>query len=250
MIGLGMGTTTEISKPRNTSSISFDGTDDYLSIPTYSYSGGSGTKDFSFSYWVRFPTNGATPFRREAIADIKADANNYWKITWNAASQEVFYVVAGGAVIVSYISNSTIDAALADTWIHYVLSHDRASGTTLYRNGVALTAGTNTVVDTTTNIDVNAIMRWGIYDSTYAQYQLNEVAVFTKDLSAAEVSVLYNQSVPHVTGVEGVTRNGLRGIFLMGDGTEEGAGTTIYDMAGAIGDATLVNGAAYSTLVP
>ena len=252
MEGLGMGTSTErkIPKPRNTSSISFDGSNDFLSIPSHGYSGGSGVSDFSFSIWVRFPSGGATPFRRKSMFDIYDDTSNFWKFSFAATNKETFVVTIGGTPIVNYAANDAIDAGLADTWLHYVISHDRSSGTTLYRNGVALTAATNTIADTSTNIHIDEVLRIGVYGTAYAAFTCNEFASFPGTvLSAAQVKVLYNKSTPYVKGTEGVARTGLRGLYLMGDGTEAGSGTTIYDMQGSVGNATLTNGAAYSTTV-
>jgi hypothetical protein len=243
-LGIGVGTERKTPKPRNTSSISFDGSNDYLSIPAHAYSGGSGVSDFSFSIWVQFPSGGATPFRRESMFDIYTDANNYWKFTYTASNVETFAVVIGGTPIVNYLANSAIDASLADTWIHYVISHDRSSGTIIYRNGEALTAGTNTIADTTTDIDLSSVLRIGVYGTAYSAFICNEFASYTQVLSAADAKVLYNQSVPHFTG-----GNNIKGLFLMGDGTEAVSGTTIYDMVGSVGNATLTNGAAYSTTV-
>lgn len=247
-LGVGTGTARKPPKPRNTSSISFDGSDDFLSIPSYAISGGSGVSDFSFSIWARFPSGGATPFRRVSVFDIYSDSNNYWKFSFDSNSKETF-AVAVGSIIVNFTANSTIDANLADTWLHYVVSHDRSSGTIVYRNGEALTAGANTIADTSTSLHIAEPLRIGIFATNEAEFICNEFAIFTTALSAAQAKVIYNQSVSHVNGDEGASRNGLRGLYLMGDGTEEGSGTTIYDMAGGVGNATLTNGAAYSTTV-
>tara|TARA_R110000824_G_scaffold20796_7_gene77954 strand:- start:3757 stop:4524 length:768 start_codon:yes stop_codon:yes gene_type:complete len=250
--GMGPGAPRLIKDTHKRSSISFDGTNDFLSIPAFAYSGGSGVSDFSLSIWIRFPSGGSTPFRRKSIADIYTDTSNFWKITYDASSQETFIVTIGGSAIVNYVANSAIDAALADTFIHYVISHDRSSGTTVYRNGAALTAGTNTIADTTTNIHIAQPLRIGIFGTAYAEFLCKEFAFYSGTLSAADVAALYNNSSPHVKGTEGAARNGLRGLYLMGDGTEKQAGTTIYNMAAAgLGpdDATLTNGATFSTTV-
>ena len=182
--------------------------------------------------------------------DIYTDTSNYWKFSFAATSKEVFQVYTGGASIINYASDEAIDASLADTFVHYVISHDRSSGTTVYKNGVALTAATNTVADTTTNVHIDEPLRIGVYGTAYAAFTCNEFASFPGTaLSAAQVKVLYNKSTPYVKGTEGVARTGLRGLYLMGDGTEAGSGTTIYDMQGSVGNATLTNGAAYSTTV-
>ena len=247
MDGLGIDTQRSIRRAYNTSSISLDGSDDYISFPTYAYSGGSGVSDFSISIWVRFPSGGATPFRRESIFDIYTDSNNYWKFSFDAGNKETFQIQISSSVIVSYVASGAIDALLAGTWIHYVIVHDRDSGTTLYRNGAALTAGTNTIADTTTNIHLATVLRIGVFGTAYAEFMCNEFAAFLQTLTAKEVELLYNQSAPHTTGTAGVAINNLRGLFLMGDGTEAGSGTTIYDMVPHVGNATLTNGAAYST---
>jgi len=250
--GMGPGAPRLIKDTHKRSSISFDGTDDFLSIPAYAWSGASGVSDFSFSIWVRFPSGGATPFRRQSIFDIYTDANNYWKLSYDAGNKETFQVQISSSVIVSYIASGAIDANLADTFVHYVISHDRSSGTTVYRNGAALTAGTNTIADTSTNIHLATVLRIGVFGTGYSAFRCKEFAFYSVTLSAADVVALYNNSSPHVRGTEGVTRNGLRGLYLMGDGTEKQAGTTIYNMTSpgsAPGNGTLTNGAAYTTTV-
>ena len=251
-LGMGPGAPRLIKDKHKRSSISFDGTNDFLSIPAFAWSGGSGVSDFSFSMWIRFPSGGSTPFRRQSIADIYTDTSNFWKFSFDTSSQESFYITIGGTSIVSYLASGGIDANLADTWIHYVIVHDRSSGTTVYRNGLPLTPGTNTIADTTTNVHIAQPLRIGVFDSGYAEFRCKEFAFYSGTLSHHSVAALYNNSSPHVKGTEGHARNGLRGLYLMGDGTETSSGVTIYNMTNigsAPDDATLTGGTAFSTTV-
>lgn len=261
--GLGLGIESgkrPISDEQSRYAIDLDGTNDILSIPAYAISGGSGVSDFSITMWHNQDDDGgATPYRRKSIFGIYDDANNYWQCSHTAANTFSFKVVIGGTTIIEATAQDVTNEATAGTWMHYVISHDRSSGTTIYVNGTSITLGTDTIADTTTNIHVAEVLTLGAYSTYYAACMFNEFSIHAGTaLSAAQVSAIYNRGMGGgrhnwVTGTEGTIRNGLRGLFLMGDGTEQGSGTTVYDMAGSVGNATLTNlsaGSEYSTSVP
>jgi len=83
---------------------------------------------------------------------------------------------------------------------------------------------------------------------------INEVAVWNKVLSPAEITAIYNSGVANFN-LGGNTGNyhsksSLVGWWRMGDGTENGSGTTIYDMSSNSNNMTMVSAPAYVTDVP
>jgi len=75
--------------------------------------------------------------------------------------------------------------------------------------------------------------------------KIDEVAIFGSTISAGDVTAIYNSGVPaDLTSLSPV------GWWRMGDGTEAGSGTTIYDMSSNSNNGTLTNGPAYSTDTP
>ena len=69
---------------------------------------------------------------------------------------------------------------------------------------------------------------------------ISDVAVYSKELSASEVSTIYNNrnGYNHSTGVASAN---LTGWWRMGDGVENATGTTIYDASVNSNNAILTN---------
>ena len=84
---------------------------------------------------------------------------------------------------------------------------------------------------------------------------MDEAAIFNTKLSAAQISNIYKGEE---SGGSGGT-NGVPGDlstfnpvawWRMGDGTEAGSGTTVFDMSTNSNNGTLTNGPTFSTNVP
>ena len=74
---------------------------------------------------------------------------------------------------------------------------------------------------------------------------MDEFSILDSALSASQVSDIYNSGVP--IDIESLNPVGW---WRMGDGTEAGSGTTVYDMSDNSNNATLTNGPTFSTTVP
>ena len=91
------------------------------------------------------------------------------------------------------------------------------------------------------------LAREGERTSYYYGGLMDEVAIFGSSLSLSDICAIYNSGVP-----TDLTDYSPTLWWRMGDGTEAGSGTTIYDMrpSGTPNNGTLNNGPTYSTDVP
>ena len=165
----------------STNSFTFDGLNDYISIPTITL-----PTDFSVSMWVKATTygnvrdqvfGGSSGFflLSTVVLNGGLDAN---KMTYNNGST---YVALTPAIIRD------------GNWHNIVITYN-SSATNLiaYTDGVetynaTYNAGTNNVIDR-------------ISEDTYGNYwkgNLDELAVWKSELSASDVSSIYNSGVPN-----------------------------------------------------
>ena len=231
----------------NTYSVDFDGTDDYAAIADandLSFGNGSTDSAFSIMAWVKM--DDATNFR---IAAKSVSTNNReWLFTTdpNDKFSLTFYDPdAANSILSRY---DTALTSFEGQWIHVCGTYDGSgnnSGLSLYLNGspvatVEVTSGSyvamsNTVADVT-------IGRWNV--SGYANGKIDEVAIIPSELSAAQITAIYNSGVP-----VDLTSYSPIGWWRMGD-NDGGTGTTITDQGSGGNDATLTNGPTFSTNVP
>ena len=117
-------------------------------------------------------------------------------------------------------------------------------------NGVKLFVGGSQESNTTTSPTSSNAGAYGmtIADNTVNRWwngKIDEVAMFHSALSASDISDIYNSGAPaDVLSYSPVAW------WRMGDGTEAGSGTTIYDMSANSNNGTLTNGPTYSSSVP
>lgn len=153
-------------------------------------------------------------------------------------------------------SLTTTRSAATSTWNFYtlVLNVPSSTGTlsgTLYINGVAeslstsITTGQNGAVDANfADIDIGA-HRNSIYGTSYFTGSIDEVRIYSRSLSATEVTSLYNNSgVGKVNKSKVLTGSSLDS-GLVGYWTFDGSdisGTTAYDRSGSGNNGTLTNG--------
>ena len=86
--------------------------------------------------------------------------------------------------------------------------------------------------------------KWNTYAPHFGGL-IDEVSVFNSELSASDITAIYNSGVP--TDISSLSPVGW---WRMGDGTEAGSGTTVYDMSSNSNNGTLINGPTFSTTVP
>jgi len=165
----------------STNSFEFDGADDYVSIPTITL-----PTDFSVSMWVKATTSGsvrdqvfggASGFFLFGTVVLNGGANAN-KMTYNNGSNYVALtpaIIRDGNwhnIVITYNSSATNLIAYTDGVETYNATYD---------------AGTNNVIDR-------------ISEDTYGNYwkgNLDELAVWTSELSASDVTSIYNSGVPN-----------------------------------------------------
>lgn len=252
-LGLGLGggkSATSSGSPTgggafpNQYSVSFDGTDDYMSIPDadiFSMGNGSGTDNaFSISGWFNADSIGTFH-----IATKDASGAREWSFRTVTSQLHFFAFGVGGGYIGRKYSTNLSNGQ----WYHAVVTYDASkasSGIKLYLNGSRVddadyAAGTYTASkNTTTEVRVGAVQVVG----TYANGKIDEVAIFNSELSASDVISMYNSGLPaDISSLSPV------GWWRMGD-NNGGTGTTVTDQGSGGNNGTLTNGPTFSTDVP
>ena len=252
----------------NEKSVLFDGTDDMADSGSAFNSIWSGS--FSISLWYKSPSSfsvgvdnylgndsavgkGYIEFRQRESSG-KAKIELYMS---NSYSSSAPYNTYGGEIA------SSSDFLTTNTWHHLVWTADRpASGTTtskLYINGSEVTLNTiaaflSSLPNAGGTFDNNTLIAARNNASSgsgsgelYLDGHLDEMAFFNSALSSSDVTSIYNSGAP-----ADLTDLSPSHWWRFGDGTEAGAGDTIYDMSdsGSTNLTTSTDPATYSTDVP
>ena len=202
---------------RTTSSVELDGSDDYISLgSSFTLSGA-----WSASFWV------------------KPDSFNI-NLFGNSSSGSVYLFIGGDRKV--RVNDTIISNALSQgVWQNIVITRDGSNNLKGYVNG--------SLQVTTTSSDSPTVDQIGRYhDGTSGAFYnglMDEVSTFNTALSASDITAIYNSGVPaDISSLNPV------GWWRMGDGTEAGSGTTVYDMSTNSNNGTLTNGPTFSTTVP
>lgn len=248
------GTTwTEIVSDGNLSSysnysVSFDGSNDYLET---SFAPSSiGTSDYSISLWFNI-TAGATedhPYFFAFGANASSVTNTYQGLGLTGRSGNGYKVRMNNYYTTAYsqsVSSSTSDVT-AGNWYHFVLV--RSGNTlTLYKDGSSFLTLSNSDVGLN-NLSLGSNFRLGYGHGAANRYingLVDELSFFNSALSASNITSIYNSGTPNdISSLNPV------GWWRMGDGTEAGSGTTVYDMSSNSNNGTLTNGPTFSSSVP
>ena len=228
----------------NQYSVSFDGSDDYMSISDadiFSMGNGSGTDNaFSISAWFNADDISAFYF-----ATKDASGNREWSFRTVSSQLHFFAFGTGGG----YIGRKYSTNLSTGQWYHAVVTYDASkasSGIKLYLNGTRAddadyASGTFTASkNTSTEVRVGGLE----IGPAYSNGKVDEVAIFNTELSSSDITAIYNSGLPgDLTSLSPV------GWWRMGD-NDGGTGTTITDQGSGGNDGTLVNGPTFSTDVP
>jgi len=214
----------------NQYSVSFDGSDDYASVTQNSAINISG--NITLSAWInRTPTSGYNAiFTKRQVGG----SMNY-QFTINNGNGQVGLGHSGG----SWVYNTTTTLSTS-TWYHVAVTV--SSGTAqFYIDGVAKDSFTGiSITATTQDLIIGATVGYNYFGGN-----IDEASIFNSALSSSNITTIYNNGVP--TDISSLSPVGW---WRMGDGTEAGSGTTIYDMSSNSNNGTLTNGPTFSTSVP
>ncbi|MFK7949356.1 MAG: LamG-like jellyroll fold domain-containing protein [Saprospiraceae bacterium] len=165
--------------------LSFDGINDYITVPNAS--GQIANQNMSLSLWV-YPTNPAPNFPNlDGFAGIRNNSNaDFYLIQISSTNVEARFRNSLGTNYDILFTNLTLN-----TWSHFVFTYD-GSMLTLYVNGVSVGTqpATGTITSTTETLHIGTVP----FNTTnfLLNGQLDDVCLWSKSLSANEVSVLYN----------------------------------------------------------
>ena len=223
----------------NLYSINFDGLDDYISTElvtnTFNFRNG-----FTASLWVYLDDNSTTQDFFGRFGD----------------SVGRFYFGINGSNVRVAIGNSfdqsTVSHGMSTgQWHHVAYTFTGGSnGTfTYYLDGSSV--GTLTFTWTSDSASWEPMHIGGLHNGSQnsqnpTNAQIDELSLFSVALSSSAISDIYNSGNPTDLSSE----SHLVAWWRMGDGTENGTGSTIYDMSDNSHDGTLENGATFSSNVP
>ena len=216
----------------NIYSTAFDGVDDYVAINGIGSAVDVGTG--SVSLWAKTETTSANRAYFKALID----ANNFISVFYSHSTNELRGSYKGGGVTKNVDTTDVIEGD--GLWHHIVLTWDDGGDLlSLYLDGVLKDSGASlpAIVGSpgTSSIGNNAD------GGQYFLGNIDEVSLFDVELSAANVTTLYNDGLPYTVAAD----TGLIGWWRMGDGTLTGdpiaTYPTIPDDSANSNDGTMTN---------
>ena len=188
----------------NIYSTAFDGVDDYVAINGISSVINNSLG--SLSLWAKTDT---TTSNRAYFASY-IDSNNFISLSYAHSANEVKVNYKGGG---STKTSSTTDVIEGDgLWHNIVATWDESGLLSLYLDGVLKDSAGSlpTIVGTaaTSSIGNNA------NSGQYFLGNIDEVSLFNVELTASQVTTLYNDGLPYTVAAD----TGLIGWWRMGDG--------------------------------
>ena len=203
---------------KNEFSVSFDGSDDYISIPhATSLNLNSGMTLSAWVYWNSFSGYPMIFNKRSRTQHTYQFYQNANKLNFN-----------NGSVVTA---NTTLSTG---QWFHCAVTCTSGGTVIFYLNGSADGGGSaaGSIPTNTNPLEIGG-MSWA---SNMIDGLIDEASVFNTVLSASDINLIYNSGVP-----ADISSLNLVGWWRMGDGTEAGSGTTVFDMSTNSNNGTLTN---------
>lgn len=255
------GTLTNMASPATSTSgwsndgkvgkaLSFDGTNDYVSIPNQSYLTYAADQNASWSLWIKRSSVGGTH-----VLLSKYTGATGIEINTNPSNQIRFWINN------TYLLTST--KIIADTnWHQLLVTMDRSNKTKLYIDGI-FDKEASSVTSSTVE---SSIMRIGANDSGYGFPGLiDELKIYNYALTPEQVNLDFNSGKAAVFGGGGTTSTGttrssaeLTEYCVPGDTStcnapvaewklDENTGTAAQDTSGNANTGTLTNGPTWAS---
>lgn len=226
----------------NTKSILLDGVDDFVDCgdaDNLSFGDGSNDSPFSISAWVKM----SDEVRFRIVSKKRLLEEYYFGTTGGGGVFLALYDESTGGRLMRY--GASLNAYL-NTWIHLAVTYDgssSSSGIKGYLNGSLITlwfsadSGSYTAMENTSQ--PFEIGKEGTY---YSDGNIDEVAVFNSELSASDVTAIYNGGVPNdLSSLSPLSW------WRCGDGDTS---PTLTDNGSAGNNGTMTNFSTFSTDVP
>jgi len=159
----------------------------------------------------------------------------------------ILYDNAAGDGSQIYKTNGAIGTISVGTWYHFAVTTNGTSTLKLYVNGVEKGAGAPlTYGSSWSNFNAPSSLPLDIGARTsnnqYGNQLMDEVAIFGSELSASDITAIYNSGVP-----DDLSSYSPVGWWRMGD-NDGGTGTTVTDQGSGGNDGTLTNGPTFHDL--
>jgi hypothetical protein len=237
-IGFGQGALSGGTPFSNTYSTTFDGIDDYVDCgnPTSLQI----TSELSISFWFK-----SSSTSDQAVITKDNLGQRCWGI-WNnqygLSSNKLQFYVFNSNLATSVESSTNLNDG---NWHNIVCVFKPSTYLRIYADG-SLDAENTTSIPTSIDNDIVDFLIGGIISSGNPLYMfqgnVDEVAVFNSELSASDVTTIYNSGIP----------NNLNDLSTppLSWWRFEGTGTTATDSGTGGNDGTLENGVTRSTDVP
>jgi len=224
----------------------FDGSGDYASTNYYQGS----TTAFSYSFWTN---SGDTSSSMTWMSTSPASGFGGGFRVITPSNTKAFYVlVANGS---TQYANNTVGGtnatlAIRDGSWHHVVFSINGTAIKIWIDGGSGGSPNHTATSTVSYVGGATtpltIGKNGALNSYYYNGALDEIAVFEYELSASEVSDLYNNGTPVHAGSSGLNLNPA-GYWRGGD-NDNGTGSTVTDLSSSGNDATLSGNAAIASI--
>lgn len=182
----------------NLYSFEFNGVDDYVDCgDNDNLSFGNGTTDspFSISAWVNMTD--ASKFR---IISKYASSNQEYLLATDSTDKIVFTLYddsKGGTISRKY---NTALTSFEGQWIHLAFTYSGNSlnsGLKIYLNGTQVDNLDNGTGSYTAMENTTQPLEIGKLTTSYANGKIDEVAIFNSELSASDVTTIYNGGLPN-----------------------------------------------------
>ena len=231
----------------NTYHLPLNGTTQYASASVTSPS--FADTSFTVSMWVKVTLGVTTPLFSITPGGRGAP---FIYLDINSSDELRFVVNNGTSNLIDQTSTAAIPSELSDTWMNVVLILDKGVNVTFMVNGAK--AG-NVVSETeSTVLSITGDIFLGNRNLAFLNGSLDTTTIWRSALSELEITELYNagQTVDVTSNAGDYSSSAdLVAWYKMGDGTEAGTGSTIYDMSGDSRDPnnlTITGGAAFTEL--
>ncbi len=192
----------------------FDGSSHEMQI---AYGGGvkayERTDKFSVSFWVKLPASGGG-----VVCSKAGVANQGW---WASASPTACSLILNNTWTTNTIAVNTSGVTLNTRWNHVVLTYNgssSASGVKMYVNGAAVSTSIG-YDNLTASIIYSAtdVFKIGVVGTSYFTGRMKDLAIWDKELTAAEAAWIYNGGQPRELTSSG-SPEGLAGWWRLGNG--------------------------------
>ncbi len=224
--------------------LSFDGVDDYVSIPHAASL--AGARPMTTTAWVKRDASGENDY----IFKKRGDTNDGWAMVINSSNQisVVFFGIA--------TKNST-DTITDTNWHHVAVSIDASGIPTFYIDGIS--AGTasafaSSPTSTSSNVYIGAELDSAGAITGYNDAVIDEARIYNTDLSAAQIQSIYKQGQSDEVNSSASQPNdvgrldaGVAGYWALDDGSSGATPTTATDSSGNSNSGTLTGGPTWTT---